>query len=349
MKSKTLKVIALVLVMMFSVAIVGCGGGDKKDPAAGGTDKPKDVIKIRIGTTVTPTHSYSVVAKDFEKEVEEKSGGTIDIEYLGGGVLGGERQMVEAIQRGDLDMTWTSDIGLAAVYPELGFVNLPYLFPTYDDVDKVYRNGWIADYLKDFLSKKGIVLLGIGENDYRGLTNSKRPITKGADLKGLKMRVPETPMYVDFYQSLGVLCTPMAITEVTTALQQKTVDGQDNGAIMTYDYGLYEFQKYGTKANQIYSGMEMVMGQKTWDKLTAEQQKIIAEASKTAADAQTKLQRENSAKQWEEMKSKGMEVIEITDQLAADFKAVADRMYKDPKYAELYGKEVMDRINAERK
>jgi len=346
MKSKTLKVVALVLVMMFTVVIVGCGGS--KAPAGDGGDK-KEVIKIRIGTTVTPTHSYSIVAKDFEKEVEEKSGGTIDVEYLGGGVLGGERQMVEAVQRGDLEMTWTSDIGTAAVYPELGFVNLPYLFPTYDDVYKNYSNGWIGEHVTKVLDTKGIKNLGIGENDYRGITNSKRPILKGADLKGLKLRVPETPMYVDFYQSLGVLCTPMAITEVTTALQQKTVDGQDNGAIMTYDYGLYEFQKYGTRANQIYSATFWLMGTKTWDKLSADQQKIVAEASKAAAEKQRTMQREMSNKQWGEMAKAGMEVAEITDQLAADFKAVADRMYADPKYSELYGKEVMDRINAEKK
>lgn len=348
MKSKTLKVMALVLAMMFMVSIVGCGGKDTGDKTGDGGAK-KEVIKIRIGTTVTPTHSYSVVAKDFEKEVEEKSGGTIDVEYLGGGVLGGERQMVEAVQRGDLEMTWTSDIGAAAVYPELGFVNLPYLFPTYDDVYRDYVNGWIGEHVTKVLDSKGIKNLGIGENDYRGITNSKRPVLKGADLKGLKLRVPETPMYVDFYQSLGVLCTPMAITEVTTALQQKTVDGQDNGAIMTYDYGLYEFQKYGTRANQIYSATYWLMGTKTWDKLSAEQQQIVADASKTAAEKQRTMQREMSDKQWDEMAKAGMEVSEITDQLAADFKAIAERMYKDPKYAELYGKEVMDKINAARK
>lgn len=348
MKSKTLKVVALVLVMLFAVAIVGCGG--KKDPApTTGGEVKKDPITIRIGTTVSPEHSYSVVAQDFKKEVEAASKGSIKVEYLGGGVLGGERQMVEAVQRGDLEMTWTSDIGAAAVYPELGFVNLPYLFPTYADVDRDYRNGWIGEYVTKTLDAKGIKNLGIGENDYRGLTNSKRPILKGSDLKGLKMRVPEVPMYVDFYKSLGVLPTPMAITEVPTALQQKTVDGQDNGAIMTWDYGMYEFQKYATRANQIFSATYWLMGTKTWDKLDADQQKIVADASKKAADAQVALQRTNSAKQWKQMAEKGMQVDEITPQLAADFKAVAARMYADPVYEKAYTKEVMDRINAEHK
>lgn len=344
MRGKSLKVLALVLVMMFTVSIVGCGGSSSVDQTSDGGDK-KPMI-IRIGTTVTPTHSYSVVAKDFEKEIEEKTNGAIDIQYLGGGVLGGERQMVEAIQRGDLEMTWTSDIGLAAVYPELGFVNLPYLFPTYEDVDRDYINGWVGEHVVDVCDAKGIKVLGIGENDFRAVTNSKRPITKGADFQGLKLRVPETPMYVDFYESLGVACTPMAMTEVTTALQQKTVDGQDNGAIMTYDAGLYEFQEYATRANQIYSGMQICMGTVTWDKLTPEQQEIIAEASKKAAAAQVKLQRENSAKQWDMMKEAGLKVIDITPELQADFKAIAQRMYQDPQYAKLYGQEVMDKINA---
>lgn len=346
MKGKSLKVLALVLVMLFTVTVVGCGGGSKETGDKTNDAGEKKPIVIRIGTTVTPTHSYSVVAQDFEKEVEEKSNGTIDVQYLGAGVLGGERQMVEAIQRGDLEMTWTSDIGLAAVFPELGFFNLPYLFPTYEDVDRDYINGWVGEYVTEFCDAKGIKVLGIGENDMRALTNSKRPIKDGEDLKGLKLRVPETPMYVDFYESLGVACTPMAITELTTALQQKTVDGQDNGAIMTFDYGLHKFQKYATRANQIYSAMQMCMGTVTWDKLTPEQQQIIAEASKKAAAAQVKLQRENAAKQWKQMADEGMEVIDVTPELEADFKAVSERMYKDPQYEKLYGKEVMEKVRA---
>lgn len=330
------------LVFALAMTIAGCG----QKAADNSGNNAQQPITIRIGTTVAPDHSYSEAAKAFKEEVESKTNGAIKIDYQGAGVLGGERQMVEALVRGDLEMSWTSDIGLAAVFPELGFVNLPYLFKDYADVDANYRNGWVGEYVTKYCDAKGIKVLGIGENDFRGLTNSKRPITSAADLKGLKMRVPEVPMYIDFYKSMGVLPTPMAITELATALQQKTVDGQDNGPIITYDNGLQQFQKYATKANQIYSAMQICMSAKTWAKLTPEQQKIIADASKAAADNQVKLNRENVAKRYDAMAKAGMEIIEATPQLTSDFQAVANRMYKDPQYDKAYTKEVMDKVRA---
>jgi len=304
-------------------------------------------VTIRVGTTVSPTHSYSIAVKTFKQDIETKTNGAVKVTYHGGGVMGGERQMVEAVVRGDLDMTWSSDIGLAAVYPELGFVNLPYLFKNYAEVDAKYRNGWIGKHIIQYMDAKGVKVLAIGENDYRGLTNSKRPITKGEDFKGLKLRVPEVPMYIDFYKALGVLPTPMAITELSTALQQRTVDGQDNGAIITYDLGLQQFQKYATKAQQIYSGMQMCLSKKTWDKLTPDQQKIVAEAAKKAADEQVRVNRENVGKSYAAMAKAGVQVIEPTPQLVNDLKEVSVRIWNDPKYEKTYTKEIMDRIRKE--
>jgi len=331
-----MKVLVILLVLAFAAGIAGVGPGDAVAS-----------VTIRIGSTPSPTHSYSVVAKTFKQEIESKTNGAVKITYHGGGVMGGERQMVEAVVRGDLDMTWTSDIGLAAVYPELGFVNLPYLFKNYAEADAQYRNGWIGQFVVKYMDARGVKIIGIGENDYRGLTNSKRPITKGDDLKGLKLRVPEVPMYIDFYKALGVLPTPMAVTELATALQQKTVDGQDNGAIVTYDFGLHTFQKYATKANQIYSAMEMCLSKKTWDKLTPEQQKIVMDAAKKAADEQVRLNRENVAKSYAGMAKSGVQVIEATPQLVSDLKAASVKIWNDPKWEKAYTKEVMDRIKRE--
>ena len=336
MKTKIMKVLMIVLMFAFAATITGIGTRD-----AGAA------VTIRIGATPSPTHSYSVVAKTFKQEVESKTNGAVKVTYHGGGVMGGERQMVEAVVRGDLDMAWTSDIGVAAVFPELGFVNLPYLFKNYAEVDAKYRNGWIGQYVIKHLDGKGIKVLANGENDYRGLTNSKRPITKGDDLKGLKLRVPEVPMYIDFYKALGVLPTPMAVTELTTALQQGTVDGQDNGAIVTYDLGMHTFQKYATKANQIYSGMQMCLSKKTWDKLTPEQQKIVMDAAGKASDEQVRLNRENVAKSYAAMAKAGVQVIEATPQLVSDLKAASVKVWNDPKWEKAYTKEVMDRIKKE--
>ncbi len=337
MKKRSVKtVISLIAAASFVIIVSAMAAG-----------QASAAVTIRVGTVVSPTHSYSTAVKTFEKEIETQTNGAVKVTYSGGGALGGERQMVEAVVRGVLDMTWASDIGLAAVYPELGFPNLPYLFENYTEADAKYRNGWIGQYIIDYMDTKGVKVLAIGENDYRGLTNSKRPITKGEDFKGLKLRVPEVPMYIDFYKALGVLPTPMSITELTTALQQGTVDGQDNGAIITYDLGIHQFQKYATKAQQIYSGMQMCMSKRTWNKLTPEQQKIVTEAAKKAADIQVKVNRENVLKDYTEMAKTGVQVIEPPPELVKDLKAVAAKIWADPKYEKVYGKKVMDRIKKE--
>lgn len=337
MKSTKMKTLVVILVLAFAVSIAGARPGDV---AA--------AVTLRVGSVVSATHSWSIAAvKTFKQDIESKTNGDMKVAYYGGGAMGGERQMVEAVARGDLDMAWASDIGVAAVYPEIGFVNLPYLFKDNAEVDATFRNGWIGAYLIKHMEGKGIKLLAIGENDFRAVSNSKRPITKGDDFKGLKLRVPEVSMFIDFYKALGALPTPMAVTELITALQQKTVDGQENGPITTYTSGMYQFQNYVTKANQIYSGLLICLSKKTWDKLTPEQQKVVSDVARKAADDQVRINRENVAASYEAMAKSGVQVIEATPQLVSDLKAASVKIWNDPKWEKAYTKEVMDRIKKE--
>jgi len=225
MLKKTSKIIALMLILVFAFAVVGCGGGDK-EPAQDGAQKVEP-ITLHVASTTPPEHSYNRAADPWAKEIEEKTDGAIKPVLEFSGVHGGERETVEMVMRGDLQMAWVADMAIAAVLPELGYVNLPYLFKSYDEADELYRKGWIGEEFAKVCEENGIVVLAFGENDFRGLTNSARPINTGEDLKGLKLRVPETPMFLAFFKALGTLPTPMAITEVATALQQKTIDGQD--------------------------------------------------------------------------------------------------------------------------
>ncbi|MGE5379710.1 MAG: TRAP transporter substrate-binding protein [Methylocystaceae bacterium] len=346
MKSKTLKAVALVLVMMFAVAIVGCGG--KKEPAASGDKASTEKqVTIHLGTTVSPDHSYSRAVAEMAKDVETKSNGSIKILYEGAGVHGGEADEVQALQRGELQMMVASDIAIASVIPELGFTQLPFLFKDQADVDARYRNGWMGQRMTEVCATKGIQVLGFGENDWRGLTSGTRELKKGADFKGMKLRVPTTPMYVDFYKKLGTLPTAMAITEVATALQQKTVDGQDNGAIMTYTNGLNEFQKYMYNTRHMYSGALFIVSKTFFDSLSDNQKQILTDAAKAAADKQYQYNHEDVSKFFEAMKAKGLQVEDPTPQLMADMKVQADAMMKDPQYDKLYGKDVMDKIRTE--
>lgn len=305
-------------------------------------------VTLHVGGTVSPKHSWYKATELFGAEVEKASGGTMKVQIEMGGVHGGERQMVTEAMRGVLDMVWTSDIGVAAVIPSVGFVNLPYLFKDYKDVDARYLNGWMGKQIEAECLKKGIVILAHGENDFRAVTNSKRPIKSGEDFKGLKLRVPEVPIYIAFYKGLGSLPTPMAITEVPTALQQKTVDGQDNGAIITYDFGFHQFQKYMTRANQIYSGSQLLISKKKFDSLTDAQKQIVMTAAKNAGIAQVKMNREMVEGYYKEMAASGVEVIDATPALAKDMAVVAEKVWTDPETVKSFGKETIDRIVAEK-
>jgi tripartite ATP-independent transporter DctP family solute receptor len=307
-----------------------------------------DQVILHVGGTVSPKHSWYKATELFGAEVEKASGGTMKVQIEMGGVHGGERQMVTEAMRGVLDMVWTSDIGVAAVIPSVGFVNLPYLFKDYKDVDARYLNGWMGKQIEAECLKKGIVILAHGENDFRAVTNSKRPIKSGEDFKGLKLRVPEVPIYIAFYKGLGSLPTPMAITEVPTALQQKTVDGQDNGAIITYDFGFHQFQKYMTRANQIYSGSQLLISKKKFDSLNDKQKQIVMTAAKNAGVAQVKMNREMVEGYYKEMAASGVEVIAATDALSRDMAAVAEKVWKEPDTVKAFGQETIDRILAEK-
>ena len=306
-----------------------------------------DTVTLHVGGTVSPEHSWYKGIELFKKDVEAATDGRIKVQIEMGGVHGGERKMVSEVMRGMLDMVWTSDIGLAAVFPSLGFVNLPYLFESYEDVDRRYLNGWMGDVLTEVSAKKNVLVLSIGENDFRGLTNSKRQIRSGADFQGLKLRVPEVPIYISFYRNLGALPTPMAITEVPTALQQGTVDGQDNGAIITYDFGLHQFQSYMTKANQIYSGAPLLINKRKFESLSPADQKVLKDAAQKAALYQVEINRAQVSHYYDLIAQSGVEVAEATDQLVADMRVAARKVWEDPDTVEAFGKEVIDRIIAE--
>ncbi len=331
------------MLMAGLIASVFVGG------AGMGNARAAEPVLLHVGSTSTPEHSWYRSFEVFTSEVEKNSKGTMKPLREFASQHGGERQMVEACLRGQLDMVVTSDIGIAAVFPPLGFTNLPYLFPDYADVDKRYLNGWMGKALAQFLQEKstgdkGIRVLAFGENDFRAVTNSRRPVKSAADLKGLKLRTPEIPMYVSFYKNMGVLPTPMAVPEIATALQQKTVDGQENGAIITYAYGWYEFQKYVTKTKHIYSGMEILISKKKWDSLTPEQKKIVEEAAKKMGAAQVTMNRNDVETFYQNMAKKGLEVIDSTPQLKKDMAEAAKKVWAEPKTTDTFGKSTMDRI-----
>jgi TRAP-type transport system periplasmic protein len=302
-------------------------------------------LTIDMAALVAPSHSFSLTAPSMVSEVDKASGGKIKLTISFGGVHGNDREETEAIILGNLKMAWLTDMGMASVVSGIGFVNLPYLFPTYESVDKYYFNGFIGEEVQKRLMAKGVRVLGWLENDYRNLSNSRRPISQVSDLKGLKIRVPEFPMLISFFKKLGAYPTPMAFTELLTGLQQGTIDGQDNGIVLTYSSGLYQAQKYFTLTHHSYSGGAIIVNEQFWQSLTAEQRNIISSAAKKAGQKQVAMNRGLVDTYNKKMTDTGIKFSELTPGAQTAFKKAAAEVWKE--YNDKYGKDFMDRLNKE--
>jgi C4-dicarboxylate-binding protein DctP len=246
----------------------------------------------------------------FKKYVEEKSGGRIIVEVYPNGALGGERQMAEAAQLGTLEIAYLTTAVLVNFEPKFQVFDLPFLFNNIDIARRAV-DGELGGVVAADLDKVNLKCLGYPENGYRHVTNNRGPIHKPEDLKGIKIRTMENPIHLETFRLLGAAPTPMAFTELYTALQQGTVDAQENPIFLTYTSKFYEVQDYMTLTGHFYAPGVAVMSLKFWESLPEDLQQIVQEGMRIAIDLQRELLDEQNAENLEELK-KLMEVNELT-------------------------------------
>ncbi|MCM2318713.1 MAG: TRAP transporter substrate-binding protein [Pseudomonas sp.] len=287
---------------------------------------------LRFAFQNVKEHPQGQGAQKFAELVGEKSGGKIKVRLFPGGTLGGDLQTVSALQGGTLDITVLNSGILAAQVPEFAMLDFPYLFNNTAEAHAVI-DGEVGQQLHASLESKGLVGLGYWDLGFRNLTNSKRPVTKPEDMQGLKIRVIQSPIYLETFKALGANPVPMPFPEVYTALEQRTVDGQENPYTVILGNKFHEVQKYLSATSHIYNPQSFVIGQKTWQKLSSDEQALIREA---AAEAQT-FQREVTAKAQTEaldkLKQEGVAANEIAPQEIDRFrdkvKPVVEQFSKD--------------------
>jgi tripartite ATP-independent transporter DctP family solute receptor len=256
------------------------------------------------------------------------------------GQLGGERSMTEQVQAGTLHMTAVTSGVLANFVPEMGIIELPFVYPNRETAYKVLDDKDVKERFAKFCDPKGFVFIGYTENEFRDMTNSKRPIKKPDDLKGLKLRVVESPLFIDTFKTLGANPTPLPFPEIYNALQQKVIDGQDNPLYTSNLMKFMEVNKFATVTNHILTECPVVVNKKFWSTLAPEQQQIFREA----AEVQIKVNREGNAKgsadAIEKAKALKVEVYVLTAQDRAVFKAAVKPVYD--KYRGVFGAEWYD-------
>jgi tripartite ATP-independent transporter DctP family solute receptor len=304
-----------------------------------GICQEKQVV-LKLGHAVAPEHPYHLGAVRYSELVAQRTKNKVKIDVYPSTQLGNERDMVEGLQLGTIDLVVTSTGPLGGFVPRIFVVDLPFLFRDREHAYKVL-DGSIGRELLDAFSAKGIKGLAFWENGFRQMTNSVRPIEKPEDLKGIKIRTMENKVHLSAFRVFGASPTPMAWSEVYTALQQKTIDAQENPIAIIYFQKIYEVQKYLALTGHFYSPAPLLMSLKAFNNLPKNIQKIMLDTAMNCATYERNLLRDNEAKQLAEIKAKGMRV---TLPNKKPFQAAAATVYKE--FDSQFGKEIIDRIIA---
>lgn len=287
-------------------------------------------MKLKLGHPGALNHHYHQGALMFKDLVAEKSNGEMEVVVFPANQLGKQRQLVEGAQLGTVDMVLTSDVLLSSFEKSMGALNLPYIFKDIDHVGKVL-DGEIGSYLSDKLSKKGLVVLGYWENGFRHVTNSRQPVTTPEDLKGQKIRTPSGFVFVDTFNGYGASATPMSFGELYSALQLKTVDGQENPVAHVLTQKFFEVQKYLSLTGHIHVSEPLLMSKVIFEGLSAEQQRILDEAAKEVAVWMRHEVQSLEASQLEELKGK----IDVNRPDRHAFEVASEAIYE--KHAATFG------------
>ncbi|HZK84578.1 MAG TPA: TRAP transporter substrate-binding protein, partial [Desulfosporosinus sp.] len=301
--------------LMVATLVTGCGlSSAKPDPKTAATPTAPTsanakVIKVSIGVNeVSPLY---LGMKKFGDLVKEGTKGKYEIQLYANAQLGDDIKATESVRMGTLEMTPPSTSALTGIDNKLMVFDLPFLFPNAEVADKVL-DGPIGQNILDGLSAKGLKGLAYMENGFRDVTNSVREIKSPADLKGLKIRTMENPMHLAAWKAMGANPTPMPFSEVFTAMQQKTIDGQENPIPTIYLQKFNEVQKYATISNHVYTPFIVLFSQKIWDAMPKEDQAIFQQAALEAKDYQRKVSRDMVKDQVGKLRTAGMTVTELT-------------------------------------
>lgn len=314
------KVLAITMAaVMCTAAFAGCAKKAEAPAAAPAAEEKKEEAPAAeapaaageyamiAGTSTPDTHPYVLGMNKISELVKEKSGGAVTLDVFGNSQLGSERDLIEGLQLGSVQMTCVSTAPLSGFTDMFLVFDLPFLFETTKQARAVLDSEVGAEILSS-VEAQGLVGLAWFENGFRNVTNNKKPIEKPEDLKGMKIRTMENQMHMAAFQAMGADPTPMAMGEVFTALQQGTIDGQENPIPIIETNKFDEVQKYVSLTGHLYSPTPVFIAKDYFDALPAEYQTAVKEAAVEAApyerdqiDAQT----ESGAKALEE---RGMQI-----------------------------------------
>lgn len=300
-------------------------------------------VKARMGHVFAANSTMDQAAQEFAKLVGERTKGKIGITVFPANQLGGEQAQARELSRGSLELALLNPGSLAGLSPLLDIHYLPYIASDFKQVDAIFYNpkGVLQTTLRETLAKQNIETLGFFELEFRAVTNSSKPVEKPADLKGMKLRVPGSAAIKGFFEEAGTQVVVMPFPELFTALQQKTVDGQDNGASITYESRLFETQKHMTLTNHVYAMGTVASSSKFWGSLSDAEKKILTDTAAEVTKKQIEKNRQLNAEFLKKIEAGGIKIVRPSAQAMAEFEKVGQAVWT--KLSGTYG---ADRIAA---
>lgn len=299
---------------------------------------------FKIAFVQAKDHPHGLGAQKFAEIIKEKSGGKMKVMVFASGTLGGDAQVISSVQGGTVDMTLVTPGLLSGIEKGFALYGLPFLFQDTEEVDAVL-DGPAGQNLLTTLEPHGIIGLGYWDHGFRHVTNSKHPVEKVEDLKGLKLRLQQIPTAIESFRALGASVVPLSFTELYTAMETRTVDGQENPLAAIETSKFYEVQKYLSLTGHFYDPLVAIFSKRTWDKLNETERELVRSASLEAQAYERKVSREMAVSSREALAKHGMQINEVApaeiERMREQVRPTVEKLVAE------YGPELMSEMNAE--
>lgn len=322
---KTVKrLTALILALVMILALAACGSSGTPAGSSGGSSSAPvsdgKIYKITIGGTVPDEHPISQGLFKFKEVAEDLSKGRLQVEVYDNNTIGASRELVEGVQSGDIQMCESSQSTYASFTEELMSVGLPFLFKNRQAAYNFFDSE-VGQQLADAVNEDtGVRIMGYFENGVRQLTNGKRSVVVPSDMKGLKIRVMESPLYIEMFTEMGANPMPMSFSELYTALQQGTVDGQDNPYAIVCTNAFYEVQKYMTDLSHTFDVTCFSINDAFYQSLPDDLRDIVDQAAAAAVELERQQSIDMEQTYIKTIQDHGVDLTQLTDEQRNAFK-----------------------------
>lgn len=293
-----------------------------------------------------------VAALAFKEHVEKATGGSIKVEIYPAGQFGKDQPTMEGVKLGTLEMAVAHDGAIATVHKPIGVLGIPFLYDSHEHAWRVYDSTWLKGFSDDMIKRQGIRLLGLADNGVRHFTNSLRPIQTPADMKGMKIRIQPSPVFKALVESLGASASAIPWAELPTALQQKVVDGQENGVTNILAASLYQHQKYATLDGHVWSIHGYLMNERFYQGLSAVERKAVDEGTAKAIAIHRRMTSEQDRNAKTILEKNGMQVYVPTAAQVGEFRKLAQppvRQWAEAEIGKAYVDDLFKAVEATRK